>query len=228
LGYRWFPKSQKILSHGPDVSTTLFYNTKGVHTDNNTYLSYNVRFRSQSNLATYLIYDFIKLQAPFDPTNSGNERLPVGSNHYSLSWRTEYISKPQSVFTYGFTTRLGGYYANGELYTVTTDLGYRFQPYVSLALSTAYNKIVLPQPWGTTDYLLIGPRLDVTMTNTLFFTAFVQYNQQIDNINLNTRFQWRFKPASDIYIVYTDNYLPDPFNVKDRSLVLKFTYWWNL
>jgi len=75
---------------------------------------------------------------------------------------------------------------------------------------------------------LVGPRIDLTMTNTLFFTAFVQYNQQQNNINLNTRFQWRFKPASDLFIVYTDNYLPDPFNVKNRSLVLKFTYWWNV
>jgi hypothetical protein len=66
------------------------------------------------------------------------------------------------------------------------------------------------------------------MTNTLFFTAFVQYNEQIENINLNTRFQWRFKPASDLFIVYTDNYLPAPFNVKNRSLVLKFTSWWNV
>ncbi|OOG69580.1 DUF5916 domain-containing protein [Algoriphagus sp. A40] len=228
VGYRWFPKSQKILSHGPDASSTLFYNTKGVHTDNNSFVSYNVRFRSQSNLATYLIYDFVKLQAPFDPTNSGNEKLPVGSDHYAFSWRTEYVSKPQNLFTYGFSTRFGGYYADGELYTLTTDLGYRFQPYVSLALSTTYNKIVLSEPWGTTDYLLVGPRIDVTMTNTLFFTAFIQYNEQIDNINLNTRFQWRFKPASDLFIVYTDNYLPDPFNVKNRSIVLKFTYWWNL
>ncbi|HSF54274.1 MAG TPA: DUF5916 domain-containing protein [Algoriphagus sp.] len=228
VGYRWFPKSEKILSHGPDASSTLFYNTEGIHTDNNSFLSYNVKFRSQSNLTTYLIYDFVKLQAPFDPTNSGNEKLPVGSNHYAYSWRTEYVSKPQSLFTYGFSTRLGGYYADGELYTITTDLGYRFQPYVSLALSTTYNKIVLSEPWGTTDYLLVGPRIDVTMTNTLFFTAFVQYNEQIDNINLNTRFQWRFKPASDLFIVYTDNYLPDPFNVKNRSIVLKFTYWWNV
>ena len=228
VGYRWFPKSEKILSHGPDLSSTLFYNTKGVHTDNNSFLSYNVRFRSQSNLTTYLIYDFVKLQAPFDPTNSGNEKLPVGSDHYAYSWRTEYVSKPQSIFTYGFSTRLGGYYADGELYTLSTDLGYRFQPYVSLALNTTYNQIVLPEPWGTTDYWLVGPRIDVTMTNTLFFTAFVQYNEQIDNINLNTRFQWRFKPASDLFIVYTDNYLPDPFNVKNRSIVLKFTYWWNV
>ncbi|MBC6367216.1 DUF5916 domain-containing protein [Algoriphagus sp. AK58] len=228
VGYRWFPKSQKILSHGPDISTTLFYNTKGVQTDNNSFFSYNVRFRSQSNLSTFLIYDFVKLQAPFDPTNSGNEKLPVGSDHYAYSWRTEYVSKPQSLFTYGFITRFGGYYANGELYTLSTDLGYRFQPYVSLALNTTFNKIILPEPWGNTDYWLVGPRVDVTMTNTVFFTAFVQYNEQINNINLNTRFQWRFKPASDLFLVYTDNYLPAPFNVKNRSVVLKFTYWWNV
>ncbi len=228
VGYRWFPKSNKILSHGPDVSSALFYNTKGVHTDNNSFLSYTIRFRSQSNLTSFLTYDFVKLQAPFDPTNSGKEKLPVGSDHYAYGWRVEYTSKPQSVFTYGFSSRVGGYYADGELYTLSTDLGYRFQPYVSLALNSTYNQIILPQPWGKTDYWLVGPRIDVTMTNTLFFTAFVQYNEQIDNINLNTRFQWRFKPASDLFIVYTDNYLPDPFNVKNRSIVLKFTYWWNV
>jgi len=228
VGYRWFPKSEKILSHGPDVSSTLFYNTQGVHTDNNSFLSYNVRFRSQSNLTTYLIYDFVKLQAPFDPTNSGNEKLEAGSDHYAYSWRTEYTSKPQSVFTYGFSTRFGGYYADGELYTLSADMGFRFQPYVSISMNTTYNQIVLSEPWGTTDFWLVGPRIDVTMTNTLFFTAFIQYNEQIKNINLNTRFQWRFKPASDLFIVYTDNYLPDPFNVKNRSIVLKFTYWWNV
>ena len=66
------------------------------------------------------------------------------------------------------------------------------------------------------------------MTNKLFFTTFAQYNEQLDNINLNTRFQWRYKPASDLFIVYTDNYLPDTFGVKNRSLVVKLTYWWNI
>jgi len=56
----------------------------------------------------------------------------------------------------------------------------------------------------------------------------VQYNEQSNNINVNTRVQWRYKPASDIFIVYTDNYLPSPFSVKNRFLVLKMTYWWNI
>ena len=42
------------------------------------------------------------------------------------------------------------------------------------------------------DLILVGPKLDLTFTNTIFFTTFVQYNNQIDNINVNMRFQWRY------------------------------------
>ena len=173
-------------------------------------------------------YDFVKLQRPFDPTNFSGETLPADTEHTWRALGTEYSSKPQSLFTYSFSTRMGGYYADGDRYNISTELGYRFQPYVSIAMSTNYNRIVLPEPWNTTNFWLVGPRVDVTMTNTLFFTAFVQYNEQIKNINLNTRFQWRFQPASDLFIVYTDNYLPAPFYTKNRSIVLKFTYWWNI
>jgi hypothetical protein len=226
--YLFFPKSQKILNHGPSVGTTYFFDKKGETTDNTTYIAYSVKWRSQSSLMLWSGYDYIRLLTPFDPTNSRSETLPVGSEHTWFSWGSEFTSKPQSVFTYGFSTRMGGYYANGDRYFVSGELGYRFQPYLGINLAANYNQILLPQPWNTTTYWLVGPRIDLTMTNTLFFTAFVQYNQQQNNINLNTRFQWRFKPASDLFIVYTDNYLPDPFNVKNRSLVLKFTYWWNV
>ena len=121
--------------------------------------------------------------------------------------------------------RYGGYYADGTRFYATLELGYRFHPYVSLALSTSYNDIRLPSPWNKTTFLLIGPRVDITLTNKIFFTAFGQYNEQSKNVNLNTRFQWRYKPASDLFIVYTDNYLPENFSVKTRALVVKLTYW---
>src|SRR5205823_3498080 len=103
------------------------------------------------------------------------------------------------------------------------DFGYRFQPYISITLSTSYNHINLPKPWGKVDFWLIGPAIDITMTNKFFLTAFIQYNDQLNNINLNTRLQWRYKPASDFFLVYTDNYLPSPLSVRNRALVLKFT-----
>ena len=47
-------------------------------------------------------------------------------------------------------------------------------------------------------------------------------------MNLNARFQWRFKPASDLFVVYTENYLPADFSSKNRALVFKVNYWINL
>jgi hypothetical protein len=226
---RWFfPKSKKILSHGPILNANLFYDTEMKPTDNESYMIYRVTFRTQSVWNTWVSNDYVKLLQPFDPTNSGKDSLAAGTEHYWNAVGMEFTSKPQSVFTYALSTRFGGYYANGERYNITADIGYRFQPYVSINLTGSYNDIRLPDPWGKTTFWLLGPRVDVTMTNTLFFTAFFQYNEQQNNINLNTRLQWRYRPASDLFIVYTDNYLPETFGVKNRALVIKFTYWWNI
>ena len=224
-GITFFPKGTKVLSHGPTISSTLFHNESFQPTDNETWLAHSTTFRTQSKLTVWVAHNYVKLLSPFDPTNSGKDTLATGSQHYFNSYGFDFASKPQSVFTYAATGRNGGYYGNGTRLNLTGDIGYRFQPYVSIALSSSYNDIWLPETSGRTTFWLIGPRIDVTLTNKLFFTSFVQYNDQKDNVNLNTRLQWRYKPASDLFIVYTDNYLPGDFFVKNRSLVVKFTYW---
>jgi hypothetical protein len=56
-------------------------------------------------------------------------------------------------------------------------------------------------------------------------------------MNINSRFQWRFKPVSDLFIVYTDNYFAESLangplfyvgQPKARAIVLKLTYWLNI
>ena len=227
MGYNFFPKRSRVLSHGPLLSTTYYFNSMFHQTDNETYLDYKVSLRNQGTFDAWIAHDYVELLKPFDPTNSGKDSLRTGSKHSWDAWGTSFTSKPQKLFTYAFSTRYGGYYANGTRLNLTTDLGYRFQPFVNITLSASYNHIDLPKPWGNTTFWLIGPRIDVTLTNTFFFTAFVQYNNQQKNINLNTRLQWRYKPASDFFIVYTDNYYTAPLFVRNRALVLKFTYWWS-
>lgn len=223
----FFPKKGIVLSHGPAVSSTFFFNKNFIQTDNETFVDYKINLRSQGVIDIWVAHDFVALLKPFDPTNTGKQTLPSGSQHRWNAWGTSYISKPQKLFTYAFSTRYGGYYAKGKRMNVTADLGYRFQPFVNITLSTSYNHIDLPEPWGQTSFWLIGPRIDVTLTNTFFFTTFLQYNDQQKNVNLNTRLQWRYKPASDFFIVYTDNYYTAPLYVRNRALVLKVTYWWN-
>ena len=224
----FFSRNKKITSHAVKLFSYNFYSNQLKPTDNTSVIMYTLTLRNQSTLTQWVSNDYVKLLQPFDPTNFGKDTLATGTKHQWNATGTEFMSKPQQLFTYQFSTRIGGYYANGSRFFISSDLGYRFQPYVSISLSTSYNHISLPKPWNTTDFWLIGPRFDVTFTNGLFFTTFIQYNNQQKNINLNTRFQWRYKPASDIYLVYTDNYYPAPFNVKNRAVVLKFNYWWNL
>lgn len=224
----FFPVSGPVLSHGPQVTSTWYMDEHFTRTDNETVLNYGFVFRKRNTLNIWGTNTYVRLLQPFDPTNTGKDSLPIGSTN---SWNTvgvDYVSKPQQLFTYAFSARYGGYYADGNRFMFNTELGYRFQPYVSIALSANYNDIKLGKPWGDNSFWLVGPRLDVTMTNTLFFTGFMQYNQQQKNINLNTRFQWRYRPASDLFIVYTDNYLPEPLYVRNRALVLKLVYWFNI
>jgi hypothetical protein len=56
----------------------------------------------------------------------------------------------------------------------------------------------------------------------------VQYNTQLNNLNLNTRVQWRFAPMSDVFLVYTDNYDATMLQIRNRAIALKVTYWLNI
>ncbi len=224
----FFPKQGNILSHGPQFTSTIFFDENFRKTDDQNNFSYLITFRNRITIAASLQHDYVELLQAFDPTNSGKDSLAKGTRHSWNSMGFDLISQPQKLFTYAFSLRQGGYFADGRRLSLTTDLGYRFQPFVSIALSTSYNKLDLPKPWGNRSFILIGPKLDVTLTNKLFITTYIQYNEQLKNINFNGRFQWRYKPASDLFLVYTDNYYSAPFFVKNRALVLKFNYWWSL
>jgi hypothetical protein len=227
ISHLYFPKKSKVLSHGPVFMSTFFYDKNFKQTDNELVLDYKINLRSQAMLDFWVAHDYVELLKPFDPTNTGNITLAKGTQHKWNAWGTSYTSKPQKLFTYAFSSRYGGYYANGNRLFLSADIGYRFQPFVNITMSANYNHFDLPKPWGQTSFWLVGPRIDVTLTNTFFFTTFIQYNEQQKNVNLNTRLQWRYKPASDFFIVYTDNYYTAPLFVRNRALVVKVTYWWN-
>ncbi|MDR0792530.1 MAG: carbohydrate binding family 9 domain-containing protein [Chitinophagaceae bacterium] len=224
----FFPKSGIVLSHGPVINSTYYFDTKMNATDHSNVVSYLTTFRTKATLSVVTEQDYVKLLSPFDPTNTGIDSLAADTKHHWNLVGFDYVSEPQHIFTYTASLRTGGYYDKGHILTLSSDLGYRFQPYVNITMSTSYNQLKLPQPWGNTHFLLIGPRIDITFTNTLFFTTYIQYNQQLENLNVNARLQWRYKPASDIFLVYTDNYYPAPFAVKTRAFVLKFNYWWGI
>jgi Domain of unknown function (DUF5916)/Carbohydrate family 9 binding domain-like len=226
-GILFFPKSGLVLSHSIKAVSVSYFNTRGNSLDNVHYMVYTATSRKNASITSFIAYDYVKLTQPFDPTNSGKDTIGRGTTHMWNAYGLEFNSPPQKLFTFNASTRFGGYYQGGTRTNFSGEISYRLQPIAIFSVGMSYNDIRMPAPWNRTQLWLISPRIDLTMTNTLYFTTFVQYNNQQKNVNINTRLQWRYKPASDIFLVYTDNYLSLPFAVKNRAVVLKFTYWWN-
>ncbi len=227
LEHRWYPKTGIINNHGPGVDFDILGNdTYGV-TDWDANLLYQINFRNTSSFSLRLRREYVYLFDDFDPTNTGGEELPADTDYEYNLFIARYRSDARKRFSFNVSTRSGGYF-NGTRLNLQGSINYRLQPYGNISLDFNLNRIRLPELYSDADLVLFGPRFDFTFTRSLFWTTFIQYNNQIENININSRLQWRFRPVSDLFIVYTDNYFPDTFNSKSRALVVKATYWLNL
>jgi len=127
-------------------------------------------------------------------------------------------------FSWSLDIQHGGYY-NGKRTTMVGGLKYRAQSWGNFGVDFVYNDITLNNK--KTNPYIIGPTVEFAFSEKLFWTTFMQYNTQMRNFNVNSRFQWRFKPMSDVYLVYTENYLTDGLVHKNRSLVFRINYWIN-
>ena len=227
LEYKIYPKTEKLINHGPNIEANMFWDPDFNLTDREIVASYEVQW---SNTATLMIGgsdNYIKLLAPFDPTNSGGDSLATGTDY---NWQTVALgfqSDRRKIFSYTLEASTGGYY-HGNRTNFNGSIIYRYQPYGSISLNVTYDRIDLPDPFNDAKFWLISPKIDFTFTDKIFLTTFIQYNEQIDNVNLNARFQWRFKPVSDLFVIYSDNYFTQNLRVKNRAIILKISYWLNL
>lgn len=226
-GYQFFPQSNWINRHGPGFESEVLWNeTLGV-TDEFHSLQYRVQFQSLSVLTLSANNRFTYLFAPFDPTRTGGEPLATGTAYRNNFVGLRYFSNPRNVFSVVGRAEIGEYFT-GNIKTLAGTMNWRMGYLANISMNFSYNNIRLPEPQNSADLFLIGPRIDLTFTKDLFWTTFVQYNNQIDNLNINTRLQWRYAPVSDFFLVYTDNYFPSNFAAKQRALVMKLNYWFNI
>ena len=222
-----YPDNPRVIQKGPVVETEAFFQPGDGLTDRNALLGYGWQYANQSRLSGGVGYEYIFLFDDFDPTRTGATPLPAGTGYGYWGAGLEYQSDRRRRFSTELEVQ-GGQFFNGYRYGLVGNVVWRYQPYGSIDLRASYQYIDLPQPYASTGLFLIGPRIDFTFTKSLFLTTFLQYNDQIDNINVNARLQWRFAPVSDFFLVYTDNYDSLDFGVKNRAIVAKVTYWLNI
>jgi hypothetical protein len=223
-----YPKGTTLINHGPALNSGLSTLPDGTVTDKQVNTGYQFNFQNTSGLELTHNYIYQRLTNtfnPIDPEKFINYR--VGDEYAWNNFTLEYASDQRKLFRYNVETTFGDFY-NGSNVNVNGEINYRYQPYGSLSVRFDYNDLRLPAGYGREKLFIVSPRMDLTFTDKIFLTTFLQYNTLADNVNLNARFQWRYKPASDFFVVYTENYLPQSFASKSRALVFKFTYWLNI
>lgn len=228
--YRIWPKSGSIQRHSFQVTPIYLWRPQ-LDFENSDYTiisRWSANFQNTAELRVSMFNRFTRLYDPFDPTGTdGALELPGLANYYYTSFEIDYRSDRRKVISYRLNPTIGQFY-NGNRYSMEASMDWRAQPFLSGSIQMRFDRIELPDPYPSASLLLIGPRIDVTFTKSIFWATFIQYSNQRNNFSVNTRLQWRFAPLSDLFIVYNDNYNTDIISPRFRSINLKLTYWINI
>ncbi|MBI2967401.1 MAG: carbohydrate binding family 9 domain-containing protein [Bacteroidetes bacterium] len=223
ISYKFYTSSGIINYHGPAFYSDDYFDSTLAVTDYFFMPHYIVNFRNTSDFQVHFHNSFTELFYDTDISFSGKKSIPAG-NYYYRNLMMKYQSDRRKVFSY-FLQALGGSHYNGNIFTLKFDVNYRYQPWMNFSLGYSRDQVRMPYPYENFSIMLITQKTEVTFSPAIYFTLFTQYNTQINNMNLNARFQWRFRPMSDFYIVYSGNYSSSDLSVKDHAVVAKLIWW---
>ena len=224
-GYHIYPEKGFANSHNFEISNYIVFNPDNSLNERNTEFNYFVQLKNTGNIFTNISDQRVNLLFPISFT--GATPLPKGSYSYN-QFRIGYNSDFRKTIAFSFNAGGGGFY-NGTFRSLRAGINIRKQPHINVSLNAEYNKLIFPEIYGTTELFLLSSRIEINFSTSIFWTTFLQYNTQRNNFNINSRLQYRFKPMSDFFLVYTDNYFTDPlFKNKSRAVVFKMNYWLNL
>jgi Domain of unknown function (DUF5916)/Carbohydrate family 9 binding domain-like len=221
--YRIFPKAnKKINQHNLRLENFYAVNPDNTFNESSSEFSYGIDFQSTASIGVGFSIEQTQLLFPTAFTDA--DPLPAARYKYNGAG-IEYESDKRKKLSYSASFGAGQFY-NGDIVQAEAGIIFRHQPWITVELNAEYNKLSFPAPYGSADLFLLANRTEINFSNSIFWTTFIQYNTQANNFNINSRLQWRYRPVSDLFIVYTDNYFSDPLlKNKNRSLVFKLSYW---
>lgn len=230
FSYQIFPKKTETsrinyIELGGELFTV--FNPGGSLNEASNELYANINFKNTSEFAIGFSPNWANVPVPFKFDDEDDltlcPALPAASYQFA-SVGTEWSSDYRKRFFFSVSAKAGSFY-NGQQYGGGFELNGRIRRFMNLRLAVEYNRLTFPAPYCNVELFNLTPRVEVFFAKNLWWTTFIQYNTQADNFNINSRLQWRFRPMSDVFVVYTDNYAVQLGNVKNRALVAKVSYW---
>jgi len=203
-----------VLTYTTDQSNRLVYR--------NHHLMLGTTLRDDTFINVFYQKTMDVLDVPF--RIRPNVTIPVGT--YSMNeWYFTVNTSPGRKIYERITVSPVDFYGGSRL-NLSAAAGARLTSRFSTELQ--YNRNDVKMPWGDFLVNLSTLRVDYTFSPRTTIRSLTQYNTSTHEISNNVRFNFIYRPGSDIYVVYSDlsqTGLPaDVFGRKDRQLVVKATY----
>jgi hypothetical protein len=167
--------------------------------------------------------DFDAVDRPFRIPQT-NVTIPAGSYNGDQATFT-YNTNPARRFYERFTWNPMHFY-DGSKQTVSAAAGVRGGNHLSSEFSVSRNDV--KTPYGDFVSNLSILRVDYAMSPRATVRSLTQYNSLTHDVTNNVRFNFIYRPGSDLYIVYNDlqrtGLTQDVFEPSDRQIVVKMTY----
>ena len=135
-------------------------------------------------------------------------------------------SFPRSHRRLNLAYATGGFW-DGERDTLTLGASYRINKHLDVSGDYQVNWVDLPQSRFTTH--LLASRVQVAFRTDVVLMSLFQYNDDTGQLSSNVRFNWIPRPGSDFFVVYNElDEVLGSVGVQNRSLSVKFNYWFGL
>ena len=157
--------------------------------------------------------------------------IPAGTYRFG-EWNFQYRSDPSQRFYQKFQYSPQGFFGGNRTdWSVTLGL----RPTASVSTEGEFKRSDVTGPWGSFVADLAQLRIDVNVSPEMTLRTLTQYNSTTQSVSTSVRFNWIYRPGSDIYIAYDEMRLDgDPllYNLhirrspwlQNRQLAIKMTY----
>jgi hypothetical protein len=180
-------------------------------------LNVSISFEDSSNVWATRRDRFERLDEPFEIRPG--QFIPVGDYDF-VEYSGSFSTNQSRMFSGGATLRSGGFF---DGHKDSYQLEFAFRPNYHFATEVDWTREDLELPSGDFKTNLVTTRLNYSFTPHMFLDALIQYNSRVEEIASNIRFNFIYKPLSDLFLVYNER-RSTTGEVRERALIAKLTY----
>ncbi len=209
---------QYIREFHPNFNIKYFTDRQNRTLTKSGHYAFEVFFRDGGKFGLSYNTNFERLLLPF--RIHPNVTIPPGDFFFN-DWGLAYASDGSKLF-YGSLQLFRGDFYDGKKTVAEVKGGLAVRPRIVTEVTYEYNSVDVNAGQFQAD--LYSLRFNYSLSPTMFFDTFLQYNSTTGKALTNIRFNWEHHPLSHLSLVFTEDRLTGSGTDLFRAIIFKYTH----